>query len=148
MADQPPQPTTTGHPTDQPPTTNISPCYPKKKKKNKQTELRQTPKSANRSTQTQTPISTQISQPPDQPTTINQSQATSNNQNNQPPKERERDRRDRSGNDDGDDRSGLAHAACAFDDDDDGDDLIKVVMIGVALPMLLAPTTAMTMAMI
>ena len=33
MADQLPQPTTTSHPTDQPPTTNISHCYPTKKKK-------------------------------------------------------------------------------------------------------------------
>ena len=42
MADQPPQPTTIGHPTDQPPTTDISHCYPKKKKKK---TLKQTPQS-------------------------------------------------------------------------------------------------------
>ena len=48
------------------------------------------------------------------------------------------------GDDDGDDRSGLAYAACASDDDDP----IEVAMIGVASPMPFAPPTAMTMAMI
>ena len=47
-----------------------------------------------------------------------------------------------------DDRSGLAHAACASNDDDDDDDPIGVAMIGVTSPMPLAPPTAMTMAMI
>ena len=54
------------------------------------------------------------------------------------------------GDDDVDDRSGLAHAACASDGNDDGDDPIGVAMwmIGVASPIPLAPSTAMTMAMI
>ena len=47
--------------------------------------------------------------------------------------------------DDVDDRSGLAHAACASDGDDDGDDPIGVAMwmIGVASPIPPAPSTAM-----
>ena len=69
MADQLPQPTTTGHPTDQPPTTNISHCYPTKKKKHSNKHYNQNPINQNqptRSTQTQTrsSSSTTTAQPP------------------------------------------------------------------------------------
>ena len=134
----------------QPSTTNISHCYQKKKSQiNTTTNINPyTQKKKNTINQNLIPIPNLT--PTTRSTYHHQPKSANHQQSKQPTtkKERERDQQEWSGDDNGDDRSGLAHAACAFDDDDDGDDLIKVVMIRVALPMLLAPTTAMTMVMI